>query len=275
MEQHLPVISILSCGWLGKPLALALQDRGYAVKGARTSAAGVQELQAAGIDGYQVVLRPSVPEAPASFWDADILVINVPPRNRERGVAAHVAEIEALRTRLEASRIKKVLFVSSTSVYAGVDGPVTEENTLMPETPNGMALREVEQLLMQSVVFQTTILRFGGLIGYNRLPNAETLATQQRNNDAPMNAIHRDDCIRIICDLIAKDIWGEVFNACASAHPLRYQYYRAAARALGLDIPEKYASVAPPHKLVNSDKLKHRLGYTFIYDDPLQVFDGQ
>ncbi|NML38583.1 SDR family oxidoreductase [Chitinophaga sp. G-6-1-13] len=272
MDQPFQKISILSCGWLGKPLAIELQRRGYIVKGARTSAEGVRDLKEAGIDGHIVVLGSAQPEAPETFWDADVLVINVPPRNRERGVQAHIQEIRALREKLETTAIKKVLFVSSTSVYADVNGVVTETDMAMPETTNGAALREVEQLLLQSPVFRTTVLRFGGLIGYDRVPTAAILQSQRRNNDAPMNVIHRDDCIAIICQLIEKEIWGEVFNACASAHPPRYQYYTAAAKAFGLEMPEKKPSAEQPAKIVSSDKLKQWLGYEFIYDDPLTLF---
>lgn len=264
----------MSCGWLGKPLALELQRMGYAVKGARTSAGGVEELKAAGIDGHVVVLNDTRPEAPEVFWDADVLVINVPPRNRERGVQAHINEMRALREKLETTAIRKVLFVSSTSVYADVNGEVTETNNVIPDAPNGAALREVEQLLLESPVFRTTVLRFGGLIGYDRVPTLELLQSPRRNNDVPMNVIHRDDCIAIIGRLIEKNIWGEVFNACATGHPLRYQYYSAAARAFGLPLPEKQPVAALPYKTVNSDKLKQWLGYTFIYDDPLTIFDA-
>lgn len=273
MDQPFQKISILSCGWLGKPLAVELQRRGYAVKGARTSAEGVRELKEAGIDGHIVVLNSSQPEAPASFWDADVLVVNVPPRNRDRGVQAHIQEISALREKLETTAIRKVLFVSSTSVYADVSGIVTETHNVMPETPNGAALREAEQLLLQSPVFRTTVLRFGGLIGYDRVPTAEILQSGRRNNDAPMNVIHRDDCIAIICQLIEKEIWGEIFNACAGGHPTRYQYYSAAAKAFGLEMPDRQPAAEQSSKIVSADKLKQRLGYEFIYDDPLTIFD--
>lgn len=274
MDQHLKKISILSCGWLGKPLALQLQSKGYSVKGARTSAAGVSELKAAGIDGYVVILSETMVDAPEAFWDADILVINVPPR-KERGTEPHVLEMAVLRSKLETTGIKKVIFVSSTSVYADINNLITETNMVMPETPNGIALREVEQLLLQSPAFQTTVLRFGGLIGYDRVPTEETLKTGRRMNDVPMNVIHRDDCIGVINSVIEKEAWGEIFNACASVHPIRYHYYRAAAEALKLDMPKKLQPLELPYKIVSSAKLKQRLGYEFIYDDPLQIFNTE
>ncbi|WP_160713180.1 SDR family NAD(P)-dependent oxidoreductase [Chitinophaga solisilvae] len=265
-------ISILSCGWLGKPLALYLQGKGYSVKGARTSPEGVEALQQEGIDAYRVRLDETGIEAPESFWDADILIFNVPPR-KERGAGAHVTEMQLLRNKLENTGIRRVLFVSSTSVYAEVNDLVTEANMVIPETPNGQALREVESLLLASPVFRTTVLRFGGLIGYDRIPTEEALKTGRRANDVPMNVIHRDDCIGVIHRVIEKDVWGEIFNACASGHPIRYNYYRAAAAALGLEMPKKLQPKEMPYKIVSSGKLKQRLGYQFIFDDPIAIFN--
>jgi len=266
-------ISILSCGWLGKPLALHLQAAGYPVKGARTSETGVAELAALGLEAYTVILSEHVLTGPDAFWDADILVVNIPPR-RERGMEAHVTEIALLRSFLETTPISKVVFVSSTAVYANINGLVTEDNEEVPDTPNGQALRAAETLLLGSDHFETTVLRFGGLIGYDRLPDAHRIREGKRINDLPMNVIHRDDCIGIIRMVIEKEVWGEVFNACANAHPLRSHYYRVAAQALGVELPRRLPAEEVSYKIVGSRKLQHVLGYTFKYDDPLLVFDG-
>lgn len=265
-------ISILSCGWLGKPLALHLQAAGYPVKGARTSIEGVKELTALGLEAYTVILSEDVLTGPDEFWEADILIVNIPPR-KERGMDAHVAEIALLRSFVETTSISKVIFVSSTSVYADVNGLVTEENQVMPDTPNGQALRAAEALLLASDRFDTTVLRFGGLIGYDRLPDARRVMEGKRINEQPMNVIHRDDCIGVISMVISKGAWGEIFNACASGHPQRNNYYKAAAQALGVSLPRRLPPQDQPYKIVGSRKLRHVLGYTFKYDDPLLVFE--
>lgn len=185
---------------------------------------------------------------------------------------AHVAEIALLRSFVETTTISKVIFVSSTSVYADVNDLVTEENAVVPNTPNGQALRAAEALLLASERFDTTVLRFGGLIGYDRLPDARRVLEGKRINEQPMNVIHRDDCIGIISQVISKGAWGEVFNACASSHPQRSHYYKAAAQALGISIPRRLPPEDQPYKIVGSRKLRHLLGYTFKYDDPLLVF---
>ena len=267
-------ISILSCGWLGKPLALHLQEAGYPVKGARTSREGVEELKALGLDACQVILSGEALTAPPAFWETDILIINIPPR-MSRGGNAHIAEMALLRNLLETAGIRKVLFISSTAVYRDVNGPVTEQHEEMPDTANGQALRAVEKLLRTSPVFDTTVLRFGGLIGYDRLPDERRILEGTRINSLPMNVIHRDDCIGVIRTVIEKDIWGEVFNACAGGHPLRRDYYATAARVLGVPLPPAPPPDHRPYKIVDSGKLIAALGYAFKYNDPLKVFEKE
>jgi nucleoside-diphosphate-sugar epimerase len=272
MSSKSEKISILSCGWLGKPLALHLQAAGYQVKGARTTMEGVKELTALGLEAYTVILSEDVLTGPDEFWDADILIINIPPR-KERGMDAHIAEIALLRSFVETTAISKVIFVSSTSVYADVNGLVTEENEELPDTPNGQALRAAEALLLNAERFDTTVLRFGGLIGYDRLPDARRIQEGKRMNEQPMNVIHRDDCIGVISKVITEGAWGEIFNACASGHPQRSNYYKAAAQALGVQLPRRLPAEEEPYKIVGSRKLRNVLGYTFKYDDPLTVFE--
>ena len=259
-------ISILSCGWLGLPLATALQQLGYLVKGARTSAAGVELLQQSGIDGYIVQLSPEGISAPASFWEADVLIINIPPRI-QRGKEAHITEMQLLADLISNISIKQVIFISSTSVYAATEGVITESDTIMPDAPNGQALRAVESLLMSHKSFNTTVLRFGGLIGYDRLPGAKRSVALSTALMQPVNVIHRDDCIAIIAKLVAVPKPGEIYNACAGEHPLRYHYYQKA----GVMLHPLPADVIIQGKIIDSGKLLRELPYTFKYNNPLQL----
>lgn len=133
---------------------------------------------------------------------------------------------------------------------------------------------QLERLLQQETSFRTTVLRFGGLIGYDRLPDSAA-AVQRRSRaiDTAMNVIHRDDCVRIIHEIVRQQAWGEVFNACADAHPMRRDYYAAAARARGFALPD-FGPVQPqPYKIVSSEKLKARLNYKFLFPNPLDIFE--
>ncbi|NTW70086.1 MAG: SDR family oxidoreductase [Chlorobiaceae bacterium] len=263
-------ITILGCGWLGLPLAEALIKDGYAVKGSTTREDRLEQLRDAGIEPYLLALDTEVNgEEITDFLQSDVLVVNIPPERRDDIVEYHIAQFSSLIDALGQSPVRSVLFVSSTSVYAPLNREVTEEDAGTPETLAGEALLHVEEMLMQERGFQTTVVRFGGLVGYDRSPEKYLGSMKEiANPDQPMNLIHRDDCVKIISEIIRLQQWGEVFNACSPAHPLRKEYYSKAAEAVGVAHPPLGASDEPAaFKLVNSDKLVNALNYNFIHPD--------
>lgn len=261
-------ISILGCGWLGLPLGEALINEGYSVKGSTTKEEKLERIREAGIEPFLVTLDPEIEgEDFCDFLQSDILIVNIPPARREDIVEFHIQQISSLIDALGQSPVRSVLFVSSTSVYPMLNREVTEEDAIDPESLAGQALLHAEEMLMQETGFQTTVLRFGGLVGYERGP--ESYLSRMTEISAPlqpMNLIHRDDCVRIIMEIIRLRQWGEVFNACSPEHPLRRDYYRHAAEAAGLALPPEAETTEPPaFKLVSSRKLESALGYTFLH----------
>ena len=267
-------ISILGCGWLGLPLGDYLCQRGYLVKGSVTSKEMFPGLEAAGILPSLLVLSPELSgENPESFFACDVLIVNFPPERRPDIEEYLTAQFKSLIAHIIAYQVPKVLFVSSTSVYPDVNREVYEHESLPPAKGSGRALKAVEELLLAQREFKTTVLRLGGLVGYDRLPGTYLASKKEVTNaDVPLNVIHRDDCIAIISELIRQEVWGEVFNACADEHPLRRDYYTRAALLAGLEQPVFSNTGSSSYKIVNSDKLKASLGYTFHYPDPLNMF---
>ena len=68
-------ISILGCGWLGKPLATSFLEDGFHVKGSTTSEEKIEVLEALGIETYLVDI--SEYEEFDSFLNSDILIIAI------------------------------------------------------------------------------------------------------------------------------------------------------------------------------------------------------
>jgi len=268
-------ISILGCGWLGKPLANHLISAGYKVKGSSRTEDGVELLRKNNIKSYQVNVNPEVMCNDLSFFDSEVLIINFPPERRADIETYHIEQFSNLINQLEKSTVKKVLFVSSTSVYANINGLVDESNEEQPEKGSGKALRIVEQLMMSNKTFETTVVRFGGLIGGDRLPGRFLAGKKQvKNGNAPINLIHREDCIQIIESIILKEQWGEVFNACMEEHPLRRDYYIKAAEQLDLE-PPVFEDGETAYKVVSSEKLIHKLNYQFKYTNPLELLKDE
>ncbi|SEW39290.1 Nucleoside-diphosphate-sugar epimerase [Chitinophaga sp. YR573] len=261
-------VSILGCGWLGLPLASHLLREGFEVHGSVTSQQKIELLREKGIIPYQIQITDTqiTGDGLPGFLASEILVINIPPVRREDIVAYHTAQMSLLLPLIKA---KYVLFVSSTSVYPELNREVTEDDQFEPAKGSGKALVAVEELFRSFC--NCTVLRFAGLIGYDRQPGRFLAGkTNVENGDTPVNLIHQDDCIAIITEIIRQGVWGEVFNACSDVHPLRKDFYTLAASKAGLVLPTFMAG-GNKFKIINSDKLKQRLGYAFKYPDPLET----
>ena len=262
-------ISILGCGWLGFPLAKVLLENGFTVNGSTTSTEKISTLKNAGISPFLIELgEGSINGNVSEFLDeSQVLIIDIPPKLRGTSTENFVAKIKNLIPFIEKSGIKKVLFVSSTSVYSDENKLVTEETIANPDTESGKQLIACEQLLQSNSQFETTVVRFGGLIGEDRNP-IRFLAGRNNieNPNAPINLIHQEDCIGIILKIITSNCWGETFNAVAPFHPSREAYYTQKAKEYDLELPIFATSKPSIGKTILSDKLEKVLNYQFIKD---------
>ncbi|GAB3348688.1 epimerase [Arachidicoccus ginsenosidivorans] len=260
-------MSILGCGWLGLPLGKKLVASGYQVKGSIRQEKKIFGLKNAGIQAYLLGIGAEKIKGDfAQFLEGtEILIIAIPPGLRKQPAENFVDKIKAILPHIEQSDVKKVLFISSTSVYADDNTIVAEDTIPLPETESGKQLLATEQLLKSNNHFQTTILRFGGLIGSDRHPiNFLAGKKDLKNPDAPVNLIHLDDCIHIIRKIIEENIWNETFNAVAPFHPTREEYYTDQAKSKGLKIPVFIQNIPIQGKTVSSQKVQDVLKYRFI-----------
>ena len=265
-------ISILGCGWLGLPLAKSLLEKGFSVKGSTTTLEKISVLNDFGISAFQIeISENNIHGNISSFLEnSEILIIDIPPKLRGNQPENFVRKMENVIPFIAKSSIKKVLFISSTSVYPDLllneenKNIITEETIAQPNLENGKQLLEVETLLQKNLNFKTTILRFVGLIGDNRQPiRSLSGKTNLENLGAPVNLIHQNDCIGIIEAIIEKDIWNETFNAVAPFHPSRKEYYTQKAIELNLPVPAFENSTVNFGKKISSAKVASVLEYNF------------
>lgn len=260
-------ISILGCGWLGSPLAKYLASKDHKIKGSVRKKESLAELTQSSVQAYllDVGTKKITGNLPDFLKNSEILIISIPARLRKKPSENFVNRIKIIVPHIEESEIKKVLFISSTSIYANDYSTVTEETFPMPETESGKQLLASENILKNNSHFQTTIVRFGGLIGPNRHPVTSLIGKKNlKNPDAPVNLIHLDDCIQIINNIIEQDKWSETFNAVAPFHPTREIYYMELAKSKGLTPPE-FCHDFPSHgKTVSSKKIQQMLKYQYL-----------
>ncbi|MEM0517608.1 SDR family oxidoreductase [Aequorivita flava] len=260
-------IAITGLGWLGQPLAYRLSALNYTVKGSVTSIEKATLLQQNGFNAFPVEVSENgiEGEIEALLLNADCFMIMIPPGLRRNTGADYVLKMAHLLSAINESAVRKIILVSSTSVYDDSQGRVTERDEPKPETIAGKQLRQVEELFMNAEGLQTTVVRFGGLIGGSRNP-VKYLAGRKDLIDAnaPVNLIHRDDCINILVEILKKDAFGKVFNAVNPNHPKKAEYYIQKAKELGLEAPTFAEAVSNgTFKQVDSDNLQSVLDYSF------------
>ena len=247
-------ISILGCGWLGMPLAFNLVNNGFIVNGSTTSIDKIEKIKSGNVNPFLIELN-NLKNNITEFLSSDILIISIPTKN--------IDDFKNLICQIEVSKVKKVLFISSTSVYANSNQIVTEE-TAVKVSP----LSEIELLFKSNTSFRSTIIRFGGLFGYDRKPvNFIPANKKMENPEGFINLIHRDDCIRIIEKVIKNDVWNETLNACADSHPNRRDFYTKEAFSFGLKTPMFNENSLSEYKIIDSAKLKSILDFSYEYSD--------
>lgn len=270
-------ISILGCGWLGFSLAKRLLGSGITsvVKGSTTSEAKLDIFAGVGIDGYLLPLNPDAcldADISGSFFDADIVVIAVPPRMSQNVAGNYTAQMRMVAEAIRQSPAKEVVFVSSTGVYRDLSQTAVESDVQLPEhsaQPEMVAAENAIAALRQGKT--VTILRLSGLLGYNRIPGKYVKGQKDMTTgDIPVNYIHRDDAVGIILAVVQQGLQNETFNITAPFHPTRSEVYVDSCAQFGWEAPTfRKPEVPPSFKVISGDKFGKAYRYDFKYPDPL------
>ena len=266
----LGTVAILGCGWLGLPLARALVAAGYRVAGSTTSPEQLPVLAAAGIEGH--LLRLGADFGPAEearllqlLTGADTLILNVPPRAAAAG--AYPTLLRPVHRAVATAGVRRVLFVSSTSVYPDAPRLMHETDALSTRDAASDVLRAEGHFVPRYGQWLSTVVRLGGLIGPGRAPG-RFLAGRRGlpQGDAPVNLLHLTDAVGVLHCILEQQAWGHTFNVCAADHPPRRDFYPAAATFLGLE-PPTFAENGGSSKTVDSSRLRQVVPYIFKHDD--------
>lgn len=267
-------IAILGLGWLGEALANKIVKKGIEVIGSTTSIEKLKLLSKHFPNSEEIKIETHsiIGNWKVFIENVSILIINIPPRRVKDIEIIYPAQISSIIKNTPKST--KVIFVSSTSVYGPSKITHVEARMTKPNKASGKAVLKAEQLLQSYFGKNLTILRLSGLIGPDRHPGKFLAGKQNLENPkAPINLIHRDDCIGLIEAIIDKDCFGEIFNGCSSIHPLRKPFYERAAKVLNLEKPHfKHAHAVSTIKIIDNSKSKKILDYEYIYDNPEQMF---
>lgn len=208
---------IVGCGDVGGRLARQLLASGWHVSGLRRSIgqlpAGVQPVAA---DLANAQIPASWPERTPDY----LVYCVAASQHDEAGYQA--AYVDGLRNVLSwlharGQQPRRLLFVSSSSVFAQQDGQWVDETA--PTEPSGYSgkiMLQAEQLALTSGI-PASVVRLTGIYG----PGREWLLSQVRQGyrvaEEPRlygNRIHAEDAASLLAYLLAADARGQVLEDC-------------------------------------------------------------
>lgn len=267
-------IAIVGCGWLGQPFGLSLQKSGHNIVATSRSETGCEKIKTLGFKGLQFNLGDKLSDNYLEpIFNSDLLILNIPVGRRSNTSENFVANTDDLLKRLVTSKVKRVVFVSTTSVYGDQKAVVTEHSATRPNTQSGHINLQIEQLVQKYFTSNATTIRLSGLVGKDRHPvNYLAGKTELAAPKSRVNLVHQADVIQSIESIIKNEIWGQTLLLSAAEHPTRKEYYTWAAKQLKLAIPQFIDEPEPSEgKIINAAASLSLLGITLQYPSPYDM----
>ena len=168
--------------------------------------------------------------------------------------------IKGYRNIINASQYKKIIMVSSTSVYSQSNGELVTEEDAAPTTFSGKVLLEAEKLIQESSK-EYCVLRLSGIYGPSRTSILRSVrekkAVYDRDDSSFTNRIHIDDIVGFSCHVLEKNISG-VFNVSDSLPVAKNQFLKHLAQLCDVELAEGKAtkpSLRRTNKKVSNQKM--------------------
>lgn len=261
-------MGILGCGWLGTPLATSLLEAGYDVRGTTTDVEKLVPLEELGVVPFRIVLTETGVEGPLPLFlkGLDTLVVNIPPGLRKKPDADFLSKIHILDRALSEAGTPRLLFVSSTAVFADRQGIVLEDTPPEPVSRSGLQQLKAENVLLENPSRNTVVLRLGGLLGPDRHPVTHLSGREiPSGGNLRVNLIRIGDALGALRQLVADPGALGIYHGVYPAHPSRRDFYTSEARLMEVDPPRFLDPAGPAEgKTVRSTRLQ-KAGFHFSH----------
>jgi nucleoside-diphosphate-sugar epimerase len=248
-------VFIAGCGYVGLATAHLLHDAGWHVVGGSRSGE---------MSGTPFPIIACDLADPATLLGIGRFDVVIHCASSSRGHAEQYRQIylNGARNLLSLFSTARLVFTSSTSVYAQTDGSlVTEENPATPDRETGLILREAEDLVFNA---GGCVVRLAGIYGPGRSVLLRRFFTGEAviegDGSRFVNQIHRDDAASGLVRIVESASTG-IFNLSDDTPLTQREVYSWLAAHFGKPIPpagpvntDRKRGVT--HKRVSNSKLR-------------------
>lgn len=213
-HKQTPRILVAGCGKLGGAIAQRLSTQAE-VYGLRRNPAQIpQDVHPLGAD---LLNRDQMESVLPNDLDIVIYCLTPSSYDEEGYRNAYVRGLETLLGTLGTPSLKRLFFISSSSVYAQDDDSwVDETSPTRPARFSGQMVLEGEQTALNSGN-PATAIRFSGIYGPSRQQFLDAVVNGRMAPSSPApfsNRIHEEDAAAAVCHLVNQALEGKHLDPC-------------------------------------------------------------
>ena len=173
--------------------------------------------------------------------DSQSYIFSIPPSK---------INLEACFRNLELIKEKRIIFVSSTSVYGKQEGMLNEDSLVKTSNSNTQKLIAIEERLLSYK--KATIVRPAGLYSHSSHPGQFLSGKKDiKAPNSPINLVSREDVASAILKILNQTDY-RIINVVNTHHPLKSAYYNQYCTKMKLE-PIVFDSLSSsPNKVICS-----------------------
>lgn len=267
---------VVGCGYVGTKLGEALIAKGHEVWALRRDEAALVKLSASGFKTIHADIKRSSTFGNFEFFDY-VIFAQAPSQGSDNYRDTYYLGAKNILKILENQKPKKIIFISSTSVYSTKDGSWVDESTNpMKESyesaeseANAKCLLDTERLVLSQDA-PAIVLRLGGIYGpgRNRLRLIKEGKMRPSFDESYTNRIHVEDIVSAILCLFEKGKPGEIYLGVDNYPSTQKEFYSWICEKLKIR-PDKNQAASETrrhgsNKRCSNEKIKE-LGLYFKY----------
>ena len=257
-------ISIYGGGWVGAPLAFKLALAEFEVTVSASSAH-----KQAKHPNIKVVEFRAEPNMEKGLWDemnqSEIQIWAIPPRRKKNSEEFYLQILQDWLSVLDEKIVKKIIFLSSTSIYQNVSDVVDEKSAIVETS----LMAQAESLILASKIPSVT-LRLGGLMGGDRFVAKYFSGRRNDGANCPVNYVHKDDVVAL-CTLTVEKINKGIYNIVAPIHPTKGEVGENDIEKRNMPAGTwDYSQPCLGGKIISGEKITKELKYQFKHPDPME-----